>query len=263
MTDNDPLSDDDNDDEYELEPVDPEILEHERQRGEQKTRQAESTVDVDEAYSESEPTDPITWDDLQRFRFTTRHLLIATALLSVFLTLRELLGNCLGWFIAGTGTLAAGWYFVLSKERRERLVRDLRREEVGQRVAAERGVKIGVGKLPPEGAADEPRVAVGPAFRFSFSLKEMFGALTVAAVLFALVRGLGGANNAAMLLGLIALAGLVVHLIGFDPPAVIVLGWWLLLVLYIVVSLWAAFGSGEVASLENGTGLILAFLSRV
>ena len=52
MTENDSLSDGD---EYELEPIDPEILEHERQRGEQKTRQAESAVDIDAVYDELEP----------------------------------------------------------------------------------------------------------------------------------------------------------------------------------------------------------------
>jgi len=260
MTEHNPLSDDDGD-EYELEPIDPEILEHERQRAEQKTRQAESAVDIDEVYRESEQIDPITWDDLQRFRFTTRHLLIATALLSVALTFYEI-GKCFGLFLVGVIALAAGWYFVLNKERRKRLQRNLHRKEVDQRIAAERGEVVDVGKLSAEGDVVESEVAVGPAFRFSFSLKEMLGALTVAAVLFALVRGLGGADNAALLLGMIALAGLAVHMIGFDPPAVIVLGWWLLLVLYIVVSLWAAFGPGDVASIENGTGLIMGVVSH-
>lgn len=260
MTENEPLSDD-NDDEYELEPVDPEILKHERQRAEEKTRQAKVAVDIDQAYSESEPTDPISLDDLKQFRFTTRHLLIATALLSVFLTLGKRLGGCFGWFIAGASTLAAGWYFVLKKERRERLERDRRREEANQRVAAERGQKVAASHLPAEGDAPESKVAAGPAFRFSFSLKEMFITLTVAAVFFALVSKLGGADNASLLLGMIALIGLAVQLLGFELPPIIVLGWWLLLVLYIVVSLWAAFGPGDVASVKNGSNFILGIVS--
>ena len=127
---------------------------------------------------------------------------------------------------------------------------------------SERGEAVDAGQLPTKVDEPESEATVEPAFRFSFSMKEMFGAMTVAAVLFALVRGLGGPNNAALLLGAIALTGLVVHLIGFDPPAVIVLGWWLLLVLYIVVSLWAAFSSGDVASIENGIGLIMGVVSR-
>ncbi|MCH7750888.1 MAG: hypothetical protein IH898_01865 [Planctomycetes bacterium] len=258
MTENDSLSDDD---EYELEPIDPEILEHERQRGEQKTRQAESAIDIDEVYDESEPIDPITWDDLQRFRFTTRHLLIVTALLSVVLAFIEI-GQWTGLFLVVVIALAAGWFFVLKKEQRERLQRKRHREEAKRRIAAERGEAVDAGQLPTKVDKPESEAAVEPAFRFSFSMKEMFGAMTVAAVLFALVRGLGGPNNAALLLGMIALAGLAVHMMGFDPPAVIVLGWWLLLVLYIVVGLWAAFGPGDVASIENGTGLIMGVVSR-
>ena len=258
MTENDSLSDGD---EYELEPIDPEILEHERQRAEQKTRQAESAFDIDEAYDELESIDPINWDDLRAFRFTTRHLLIVTALLSVVMTLIEI-GRWTGLFLVVVIALAAGWYFVLRKERRERLDRARHREEVDQRIAAKRGEAVDAGQLPTEVKSPESVVTVGPAFRFSFSMKEMMGAMTVAAVLFALVRGLGGPNNAAMLLGMIALAGLAVHLMGFDPPHVVVLGWWLLLVFYIVVSIWAAFGPDDVASIENGTGLIMGIVSR-
>jgi hypothetical protein len=258
MTENDPLSDGD---EYELEPIDPEILEHERQQAEQKTRQAESAFDIDKVYDELESTDPVTWDDLQGFRFTTRHLLIVTALLAMVLTLVKL-NQCMGLFVAGAATLAAGWYFVLRKERREGVERARHRQEVDRRFAAERGETVDVGQLPTKVDEPEPETAVGPAFHFSFSMKEMLGAMTVAAVLFALVRGLGGPNNAATLLGLIALTGLVVHLMGFDPPHVVVLGWWLLLVFYIVVSIWAAFVPDNVASIENGTDLIMGIVSR-
>ncbi len=257
MTNTDPPRDD----EYELEPIDPEILEHERQRADQKTRQAESAFDIDEAYDESEPTDPINWDDLRAFRFTTRHLLIVTALLSVVMTLIEI-GRWTGLFLVVVISLAAGWYFVLRKERRKRLEHKRRREEVDQRIAAKRGEAVDVGQLPTKVDEPKPETTVEPAFRFSFSMKEMLGAMTVAAVLFALVRWIGGPDPAAMLLGMIALAGLAVHLMGFDPPHVVVLGWWLLLVFYIVVSIWAAFGPDDVASIENGTGLIMGIVSR-
>jgi hypothetical protein len=41
-----------------------------------------------------------------------------------------------------------------------------------------------------------------------------------------------------------------------------VLGWWLLLVFYIVVSIWAAFVPDNVASIEIGTDFIVAFAFR-
>jgi len=256
MTENDPQNDDD---ELELEPIDPEILEHERQLAKEKTRKAESAFDIDEAYREMDPIDPVTWDDFRRFRFTTRHLLIVTAVFAMVLALTRVM-ECMGLFLVGVSALAAGWYFVLKNERRERLERKRRREELEQRIAAERGEAVEAGHLPAETIEPEPETSVEPALKFSFSMKEMFGALTVAAVLFALVRGLGGADNAALLLGVIALVGLVVHLIGLQPPGIIILGWWLLLVLYIIVSIWAAFSPDPVAWVEGGSNLILGVM---
>jgi len=83
MAENDPLDDDDD---LELEPVDPQILENERRIVEEKARRAEESVDINEAYEEPELIYTVTWDDLQGIRFTTRHTLIATALLAVALT---------------------------------------------------------------------------------------------------------------------------------------------------------------------------------
>ena len=65
-------------------------------------------------------------------------------------------------------------------------------------------------------------------------------AMTTAAVIFGLVQILGGAVNAATMLGFVALVGLVVHALGFEPPDIVVLGWWLILVLYVLLSIAAA-----------------------
>jgi hypothetical protein len=35
-----------------------------------------------------------------------------------------------------------------------------------------------------------------------------------------------------------------VHALGFEPPEIFVLGWWLILVLYVLLSLFAALLSG-------------------
>lgn len=232
MVDKNLQPDDGDDGEYELEPVDPEILAREQQRAEQKLRQAESAVDVDQVHRETEPGDPITWDDLQGFRFTTRHLLIATAGLAMVMTLVKI-ADCLGMFLVAVIALAVGWFLVLRKERRVRIERERRLAELD---------------LPAEETltAEAPNVgvSVAPAFRFSFSTKEMFIALTTAAVVFGLVRLVGGPENAAVVLGMIALVGLLVQLLGFEAPPLVALAWWLLLVLYIVVNLWAAFASG-------------------
>ncbi len=249
MADSDPQDDD----EYELEPIDPEILERERQRADAKVRQAEQSVDINEYYEDEQPEDPITWDDMRGFQFSIRHLLIATAGLAVFLTLWEI-GECLALFLGALAALAGGWFYVL---KREREAKDKRQIERAARVA-------GSGKPTDPDAIDysefdtseEPTAS--REFRFSFSMKELFGAMTVAALMLGLIQILGGAHNAALVLGLIALLGLVIHVVGFDPPPVVVLGWWLLLVLYIVMSLWAAFGSGAVAWLPGETSILFA-----
>ena len=59
------------------------------------------------------------------------------------------------------------------------------------------------------------------------------------AIIFGLVH-LGGASNAATLLSFVALIGLIVHALGFDPPNIVVLGWWIILVLYVMLSVAAA-----------------------
>jgi hypothetical protein len=77
-------------------------------------------------------------------------------------------------------------------------------------------------------------------FQFRFSLAEMMIAMTTAAVVFGLIHVLGGASNTATLLGFVALLGLVIHALGFQPPSVVVLGWWLILVIYVLLSIVAA-----------------------
>jgi hypothetical protein len=73
----------------------------------------------------------------------------------------------------------------------------------------------------------------------AFSLKQLFITMTVAAVMMALIASIGP-DRMAIVLGLIALAGLVVQAAGVEAPAVVVLGWWLLLAMYLVVGLIAA-----------------------
>lgn len=246
MAENDPTQDDD---EYELEPIDPEILEHERQRASAKVRQAEQSVDINEYYEDEQPADPVTWDDMRDFRFSIRHLLIATAGLAVFLTLWKI-GHCFALFIGGLAALAGGWFYVL---KREREAKSRRRREREARTSGPGPDEVDYSEF------DQPeQTSAHREFRFSFSMKELFGAMTVAAVMLGLIQSLGGTHNAALVLGMIALLGLVIHVVGFDPPPVIVLGWWLLLVLYIIISLWAAFGSGGLAWVPGESSFLLA-----
>ena len=249
MSENDPSFDDD--DELELEPVDPEIIRHQQERAKQKSREAEDAVDINAVYADENLGDPIDLEQLKQFRFTTRHLLIATAVLAMVMTLFIRLKGCMGLFVSGCIALAAGWWFVLREERRRLEKLEAQRADFAHRQAARRAVEDGkpvpsidAVKAEQFDAADEDEADGSSDFSFSFSMKEMLIAFTVAAVILGSLQFLmGGPQNAALLLGFIALAGLLVQAFGVDLPPLFVLGWWFLLVLYIVISLWAAFGS--------------------
>ncbi len=246
---------DDSELELELEPIDPSIEEHHRRRTIQKTRAAEDAVDLKTLFEESnsdEPADPIDLSDFKRFQFSIRHLLIATALLSVIMTVAQLAGGFTAIFATIAAAVATGWWFVIRSERRQRAEKEKQLATFKAKIAAQRAAEDGgddgeVEEVVPIPMPASMRIAIDepyqePKIDFSFSLKEMFGAFTVAAVVLSLSRVMGGPSNAAMLLGMIALSGLVLHAVGFDPPRVVILSWWLMLVLYLFISVWAAFG---------------------
>jgi hypothetical protein len=247
MADKPPLDDDD-DLELELEPVDPEILAHERQRSAQKTDEAVSRIDVDELFRASDHSDlSVGWESWKQFRFGTRHLLVLTALLAIVLTLKQLLGGCSTIFVVCVLALGAGWFYVLQVERRIEADRQRRKREF---VAA-----LGRPAEPPMVAGVDPAQAEGRPrldFKFAFSLQEVFITMTVVAVMLALIR-MFGPHNMAVALGLIALVGLVVQAAGLEPPRVVVLGWWMLLVLYLAVGLVAALTGEEEAAMKEAS----------
>lgn len=248
MTENIP-PEDDLDDELELEPVDPEILEYERKRAQQTTRTAEDSVDINEVFEDLETEDPFNLEDLKHFRFTTRHLLILTALVAVALALNNRLGACMAVFVSGCLALAAGWWLVLRQEKRMAEERKALRRAERARIEASRAAEDGVTVPEPEEAEEETSVDQ-PAFKFSFSVKQLLAALAVAAIFLTAVRWLGGPEQTALVLGFIALLGLILQATGFDPPEMIVLCWWIVLVLYILASLWAVISSSQTAMAE-------------
>jgi len=249
MTDSTPPE---NDDELELEPIDPEIIKHQQERTKRKVREAEDAVDINAVYDQENIGDPIDLEQLKQFRFTTRHMLIATAVLAMAATLFKRLGGCMGLFVSGCIALGAGWWFVLREEQRR--VRELatRQQRLAERNAARRAIEDGeplpasvAKQFEQDSAEPDPQDAAH--FKFSFSMKELLITFTVAAVILGCMQMLGGAQNAALLLGFIALAGLLVQAFGAQLPPLIVLGWWLLLVMYILISLMAAFGPDPLA----------------
>lgn len=237
MPDRPPPDEDDDDFELELEAIDPEILAHERLRGQQKTDEAIAKVDVDELYKKPENFEyDVEWSKLRQFKFTTRHLLILTAVFAFGFTLYLSLSGCMALFVAVLLAIAAGWYAVVRVERREAAERERRRREFdaarsASPIAVEPGASTWIDESRP------PR----PEFRFAFSLKQVFITMTVAAVLLGLLL-LAGPKALVITLGVLSLAGLAVQTFGwFDPPPAVVFGWWMLLVLYLALGLLTAF----------------------
>jgi hypothetical protein len=244
-----PPDDDDDDYELELEGVDPEILEHARERAARHVQETEARAERLETFEAPSEADTIVLDDFKGFRFTTRHLLIATAILAVLMSIVKLGGGCNGLFFAGMLALGYGWWFVLRKERNEQLERERRRLEIEARMAAARKTAQGepiestvrMAGLEP---ADEDLPPEKPALTFSFSLKQLFWAFTVVAVILG-VAFIVSPAHASWMLGAIAVLGLAIHVMGFELPGIIVFGWWVLLVVYVIMSVVAIFMSGQ------------------
>jgi hypothetical protein len=258
-------NDDADGDEYELEPLDPEIASREQQRAERTIASSRAAVDIEEIYREAEHDRGQeileNWARGFQLRFQTKHLLIATAVLAVLLTLGKL--DLLGPVLTiGIMLLVAGVYLYLQwHERKHQAELDARRQEMYARrreqlkagptatippALAPRPLEAAAPPMAVENERDEAAddQAGGPAFSFQFSMQQLMIAMTVAAIIFGLVHLLGGPSSAATLLGLIALGGLVIHAIGYEPPQIVVLGWWLMLVMYVVLSIvsymWSA-----------------------
>ncbi len=259
MADAKPPANDDDDDELELEPVDPEILAKERERAVQRTETAASKIDVDELYGDTGGYSDLTvdWSQLKQFRFTTRHLLMLTAVLAILLTLLLLFRTTRTIVVVGAVALAAGWFWALRLERKQEAERARRRAEFFGETA--HGAPLDEVDEGLEPVYSRPRAE----FKFAFSIKEMLITTAAAAVVLALVR-LIGPNSLAITLGGVALAGLVANALGYDAPRHVILGWWLLLVMYLIVGLFAFLRADDAAartSADCGMAGVLAHLA--
>lgn len=254
---------DDDGDEYELEPPDEHVIAAEKQRTKEAIEATQGSIDIDEIYRDaakdrsSEILESWFRDFKFGFRFQVKHLLIATAVLAIVLALAKLkmLGTTAVMLVMlGVG----GLYFYLQwQEKKAQDEATRRRHEMYARRRAHiqqsmrtSGPVAGDSVAPvartqsTAAESGEPETDARPKFRLRFSMAELLIAMTTAAVIFGLVQILGGASNTATLLGFLALIGLVIHALGFEPPGVVVLGWWFILVLYVVLSIAAALWSG-------------------
>lgn len=239
--------DEDDDAELELEPIDPEILALEKRRAEKHIDEIVKRVDVDEVLGPVGPHTDLGLDfdfsNWRNFRFTTRHLLMFTAVLAVIFTIfRVAEANCNAVFWMGVIALAAGWYWVHRAEQRRGAERQKQREKILKSFGREDEIADGSSAEGPPWRRFE--------FKFSFSLRQLFITMTVAAVIVWILTFIPP-QVFSLLLGLVAVAGIVAVMAGLEAPPILVLAWWILLVLYILVSIFSQIKQSQAACLHQ------------
>ena len=250
-----PLPEEDDEGDYELEPPDTSIIAAEARRGKESIEASRAAIDIDEIYREADRdlgSEMVAkWFKGYRFQFQVKHILIATALLAVALTLWKLqvLGRTL-WILFMLGVASFYMYLQWQESKHQREAQERRERMYARRramQARQHGQPVDVDEPFDEPSGTQGVVVASeisgkpsarPPLRFQFSLKQLLVTMTVAAVIFGAVNLLGG-DRTATLLGFVAIVGLVVYAIGVNTPELIVLGWWLILVLYVLITMFS------------------------
>ncbi|MEN1678850.1 MAG: hypothetical protein AAGJ46_04615 [Planctomycetota bacterium] len=243
---------DDDGEDYELEPVDPDIIASEQRRAEEEVVRATTALDIDEVYEDANSGQDL--DEFLKdfkFRFQIKHMLMGTAALAVFLSAAKLIGSSVAALMLLVLTaLVVANAFLAWKDRRREAALDAKRKQLVERARCGEAGEPQADELdddwdPEQEAfyrADDDADEEKPTFRFNFSMKQVLIALGVASVLMGILS-LIGVGAAAAVLGLVAVAGLVAFAAGVQMPPMLALGWWITLLLYIGLSILGVFTS--------------------
>lgn len=233
---------DDDADEYELEPIDEEILEAQRRRAEAEIAIARTEVDVERLHAEANET-PEMEDYLSdfRFQFGIKHMMIATAGLAILLALWQA-GGAAGLLVLALIVLVSSHVFLGWKEQRRQAVLKEKRESIVQmRRDGKSPAEIQAAMQDNTAEAEELVTEEAPPLRLNFSIKQIFIVLTIAAIVLAALNLVGTAVLASVL-GLVSVIGIVVFAFGVEAPPTVMLGWWVMLLLYIGMSVLGILG---------------------
>ena len=186
-----------------------------------------------------------------------KHLLILTAVVAMLLAFRTAFGVGFGTILIVAFMLSVAGVSLYLK-----LVENKRQEEANRRrekMYAERRARQAQKAGQPIDDDWQAEPIAGPAevtahsspfpdFRFQFSMAQLFMVITGAALFLGLGAAVGGAASIATLCGLAALAGLIVPALGLRPPEFVVFVWWMLLLVFVVLSIstaiWTALTAG-------------------
>lgn len=237
---------DDDDFELELEPVDPEIIAHRQERAQHTVESAAKKIDVDELYEPRSDYSDLELDlsGLKSFRFTTRTLLLITAVVAVGMTIQLMYDGCMVIFVAMIVTVALGWYWISILERKQEAERLARREAFNARMAAHpaspaaQAAATQPADEKPTSPFDDGAPTEEPEKRpffdvdFAYSMQEMLITSAAVAVAFGLLTWITKGHSPKVF-GLIALAGIASLAINFKPHRLVVLAWGALMVIYV------------------------------
>jgi len=252
----DPTGDDE---EYELEPLDPAIASAEKRHAEQVAEQVRASIDIDDVYREANRHrgEEIVENWLRNFhyRFHIKHLLFATAAVVIAIAAAKLNYLVPAVMVLIIGSIAGLYLYLSWQDSKQQAEAEANRDKL---YAKRREQMQSIGKatagaetkqtiepvrpvaMPPEAGADMWTEAPEPEpFRIRFSVRSLLIAMTVAAVSLGMIS-VRGSGPMATILGLIAVAGLLVHALGFEPPQPVIFGWWFILLLYVLLTIAGA-----------------------
>jgi hypothetical protein len=249
------------DDEYELEPLDPAIVAAEERHAKAVAEHVRDSIDIDDVYREADRDRGAevveNWVRNFKYQFHIKHALFATAIVAMMIAVAKLgyLGLTLTILVMGS---VGGLYLYLNwQDRKHQAEAYAKREELyakrRERLRA-KGTTPAIAEPLPTIELTPPRVSstsdkagdmsdeepASEPFRINFSLRSLMIALTVAVVSLGIIGLFGDPDATATILGSIAVFGLIVLALGFVPPQSVVLGWWFILVLYVVFSVAGA-----------------------
>jgi hypothetical protein len=245
---------DDDDSDLEVEPLDPELLAAEERRASEALDAHRTAIDINEVYrdlDDNRDSEILTdWGrrigELRpgRFQFQVKHLLIVTAVVAIVLAFRTAFDVGFGTMLIVAFMLAVAGVSLYLKLEKMYAERRARQAQVTGRPHDE------VWEAEPVAGPAEVAPPSSPLadFRFQFSMSQLFMVTTGAALFLGLGMAIGELPKVATLCGFLAFAGLIVPALGLRPPAFVVFAWWMLLVVFVVLSLaaaiWTAFTAG-------------------
>ena len=233
----DKQTDDGFDFDYELEPVDEHVTQVAQQRVEEEVLEAEKKIDIDAVYRDMHRHEDIDFDwEKLRPRFSIKALLILTAVIACLMAAWQI-----GFFNQSTFTaLLALTLLTLSSLYTWIEFYEERRKKTVAEIHSRRRARLEGEDLPEEEDPVEPKGLVEELIstitqKPQFGIRDLMIATAGVALLLWLVLQVGP-TRAALLMGFVAVVGVIAEASGANPPLAMRMVWWLSVVGYCMIT---------------------------